>query len=528
MYQITTQKFDIDPKLVAPIPLTPRLSRELKEFYQQAGANEKRLLFQNAEEFLRAVPKAELHLHSTAMTDLFTIAPLAWEISQRTDRGLQRRKESRGSVNRLIAEFLAPNHGSLAAYLNHYDLLKNYIIRDLDAVRMISYVGAKQAFENGVRILEIRTTIKAGEFGDPRSLRIMDKVGYTDFAELCARIEGFRQAEKETGGQLKVYLIITFRRQDSQASSMQLLKRVLAYQRHIREKYGRSYIVGVDVAGAETGHSAKNFRNVFRYARSRGLKVTAHAGEELGAGEASIWDALNSGAQRIGHGTALYRPTPLLPKKARYEVEGRRKNAFILSLIFGTAYEMCLSSNIACGAEVTKGYRRQASEKLEASSQAMTAYKQHPAPIIFALGNLAYRGRSAVIPIPCTDGIYTLNTNLVREYGIAAKTFDLGMKEVLAIARYSIRHSFAPAEVKGACEKQWENFASFYLKDPKFAGPDREAKRALHLYRQRMREKLGITPSEVEAVASEVDQTALYLHKYLRERFFEEMAALEV
>jgi len=528
MYQTTTFPFNIDSSLVAPMPKTSRLERELKDIYAKASPSDRRYLVKNAEEFLRGVPKAELHLHSTAMADIFTTAPLAWEISRLTDKGLQKRKANKGSLESLVAEFLTPNKGSLEAYLEHYDLLKNYIIRDLDAIRYSSYMGAKQSFENGVRILEVRTSIKAGKLGDPRTRSIMGSVNYSDYDELCARIEGFRQAERETGGQLQVFLIITFRRQDSERKSMQLIKAVLKYQEKIKRKFGRDYIVGVDVAGEETGHSAKHFQEVFRFARSQGLKVTAHAGEEIGAGEGSIWDALNSGAQRIGHGTSLYRPTPLLPKNVRYTAGGRKKNAFILSLIFGTAYEMCLSSNIVCGAEVTKRYQAQKGKRPKAVTEALTKHSQYPAPILFALGNLAYRGRSAVIPIPCTDGIYTLNTNLAREYALAAKSFNLGVKEILAISRYSIRHSFAPSEIKARGEKQWASFASHYLTDPKFSGPGKEAKKALHVYRQKMREKLGITPSQIESIAAEVDQTGEYLNKYLRERFFEEMTSLEV
>jgi len=519
--------FSIDPERVAPMPALPRLQAELDRLHERSSAANRRHLAHTTEEFLRGLPKAELHLHSTAMADIFATAPVAWEISASTDRKLQQQPKFKGSLEALIADFLELKAGSLESYLKHYDLLKNYIIRDLDAVRYTSYMGAKQAFENGVRILEIRTSIKAGFYGDVNSHELMQQVGYTALDELCARIEGFRKAESESGGNLRCFMIITFRRQESESRSMALLEEVLGYRGEIMSRYGRDYVVGVDVAGQETGHAVKQFENVFREARRKGLKVTAHAGEEHGAGEGSIWDALNVGAQRIGHGTSLFRPTPLLDDSVRYQVNGFRKNAFILSLIFGAGYEMCLTSNRICGAEITLNYKP-GPKRPRPVTRAFREHRDYPGLMLFALGSLAYRGRSAVLPIPCTDGIYTLNTNLAREYALAAEAFDLGLKELMAIARYSFRHSFASASVRAWGLKQWRGFAQHYLIDPKYSIPDEEAKKALHVYRQRTRQRLGITPEQIDRIGAEVDQTASYLPDYLRTRFFEELTKLEV
>lgn len=62
-------------------------------------------------------------------------------------------------------------------------------------------------------------------------------------------------------------------------------------------------VLGLDLAGPEDGFPASRFRTQFETARAAGLRVTIHAGEA--DGPASIADALDCGAERIGHGVRL-------------------------------------------------------------------------------------------------------------------------------------------------------------------------------------------------------------------------------
>ena len=64
-----------------------------------------------------------------------------------------------------------------------------------------------------------------------------------------------------------------------------------------------SGVVGLDLAGPEEGFPASWFRAQFERARAAGLRVTVHAGEA--DGPSSIADALDCGAERIGHGVRL-------------------------------------------------------------------------------------------------------------------------------------------------------------------------------------------------------------------------------
>src|SRR5699024_10710106 len=62
-------------------------------------------------------------------------------------------------------------------------------------------------------------------------------------------------------------------------------------------------VLGLDLAGPEAGLPASAFRTQFERAREHGVRVTIHAGEA--DGPSSIADALDCGAERIGHGVRL-------------------------------------------------------------------------------------------------------------------------------------------------------------------------------------------------------------------------------
>lgn len=114
----------------------------------------------------------------------------------------------------------------------------------------------------------------------------------------------------------------------------------------IAEERRGAGVVGVDLAGPEDGFPASRFRDVLARARRSGVRVTVHAGEADGV--SSIADALDCGAERLGHGVRLLEDlgtdaegtTTLGPTARRVQDEG-------------VCLEVCPSSNLQTAASAS-------------------------------------------------------------------------------------------------------------------------------------------------------------------------------
>ena len=82
----------------------------------------------------------------------------------------------------------------------------------------------------------------------------------------------------------------------------------------MRAKYPS--IVGIGLGGDERQRGSKPFKDMYAEARAAGLRLTDHAGETTGP--EAIWEALDIGAERIGHAlSAIQDPALMAELKAR-------------------------------------------------------------------------------------------------------------------------------------------------------------------------------------------------------------------
>jgi len=102
--------------------------------------------------------------------------------------------------------------------------------------------------------------------------------------------------------------------------------------RNVAEKavqYRDRNVVGIGIGGDERRAAPELFRDVYQFARSEGLRLTAHAGEATGP--ESIWGALNLKAERIGHGLSAGADRELMAELAERQIP----------------IEICITSNLA-------------------------------------------------------------------------------------------------------------------------------------------------------------------------------------
>jgi aminodeoxyfutalosine deaminase len=90
-------------------------------------------------------------------------------------------------------------------------------------------------------------------------------------------------------------------------------------------------VVAYGIGGSEERGPAAWFTEVFAFARRSGLRLTAHAGESMGP--ESVWAALHLGADRIGHGIAAARDPELMRYLRDHDIP----------------LEICISSNLVTG-----------------------------------------------------------------------------------------------------------------------------------------------------------------------------------
>ena len=245
-------------------------------------------------ELLKAMPKAELHMHIE------------------------------GSLEPELIFALAQRNGVPLSYPSVEDLRKAYAFTDLQSFLDIYYAGASVLLkEDDFHDMAWAYLLKAQEDNIRHTELFFDPQTHTDrgvpfevvikgLSRACAR------AKTELG--ISASLIMCFLRHLSEESAFETLEASLPYREHF---------IGVGLDSGERGNPPEKFARVFAKCRELGLRLVAHAGEEGPA--AYIVDALDVlHAERIDHGVRCVEDPALVARLARQ----------------GTALTVCPLSNI--------------------------------------------------------------------------------------------------------------------------------------------------------------------------------------
>lgn len=229
---------------------------------------------------------------------------------------------------------------------------------------------------------------------EARYAPILNVEGGLTLAEAVeAPLRGLARAEREYGIVARV-IVCGIRNMDP-SISLELARLAVDYKSR--------GVVGFDLAGGEAGNPAELHKAAFDYAFEHGLPCTCHAGE--GAGAESVAAAMHQcHAHRIGHGTRLIEDPALMAEAKRA----------------GIAIECCLTSNV--------------------QTHAVEHLDEHPLRRYFDAGLKVSLN---------TDNRLMSGTDLVTEYGLAAKHQGFGFDELCRLARAGFENAFLP-EAEGA------------------------------------------------------------------------------
>jgi adenosine deaminase len=250
-------------------------------------------------EFLRLIPKTDLHVHLDGSLRPATIR----ELGDLYDLGFGFTSDE--DVLRVCQA--TDTCESLEEYLRIFDMTLKVMQRPDDLAR-IAFELAEDAHRENVRYMEVRYS------------PLLHLAQGMEFDEVVAAVQaGLDRARRRYG--IRTGQIICGIRHISPESSLELAELAVRWK-------GRG-VHGFDLAGEETDNPAKDHLQAFYLVRNNNVNITIHAGEAFGP--ASIHQAIHyCGAHRIGHGTRLIEDGDLMNWVNDHRI----------------AVEVCLASNV--------------------------------------------------------------------------------------------------------------------------------------------------------------------------------------
>lgn len=155
-------------------------------------------------------------------------------------------------------------------------------------------------------------------------------------------------------------------------------------------------VVAIGLGGFEAGGPARWYSDLYKEARDRGLRLVCHAGETTDA--SSVWEALEIGAERIGHGIRAIEDPVLVAHLAEKKIP----------------LEICITSNVRTGS--------------------VGSVKEHPVRRLYDAG----------VPIILnTDDPALFECTLTGEYELARREFEFSEGEIEGLRDNSASYAFS-------------------------------------------------------------------------------------
>ncbi|MGA2973909.1 MAG: adenosine deaminase [Spirochaetia bacterium] len=326
---------------------------------------------QQARELIQAIPKTEIHVHLEAMATADTI----WQL--------------------IVRHKLA-----IPGISSKPDLERKFKVRSLDEFVDL-FINVIQSCFQSPEDLDLvlrdardylkRNNILYAEIFIAPSKLIMNGLS---FQIIIAKLDHAMDWMKQQDG-IDVRFIIDVSRSYGVENARKNLELTLAHR-------GRS-VIGIGLGGSEASGPAKDYKDIFARAVDNGLRVVAHAGEDIGP--ESIWDAINIlKVSRIGHGISAIQDKKLMDYLAEKRIP----------------LEICPTSNLFTGRYVTK-------------------LADHPIRPFFD------RGLKVTVN---TDDPSIFGVELVDEYANLTDGGFFKMEEIVTLISNGVFSTFLPAREK--------------------------------------------------------------------------------
>jgi adenosine deaminase/aminodeoxyfutalosine deaminase len=235
--------------------------------------------------WLRALPKAELHLHLEGSITPATLVELS-----RTNDGTPLTTAQARAVY---------SYHDFPSFLVSFKAVTQRLHTPAD-YETITYAMLRDLATQGVRHAEVYI-----------SIGILYRFGRLDVDEVMAAIERGRTRGEQDFKVSLLWIIDAVRH-----FGVTECGRVFRKAAELSQQYPS--IVGIGIGGDEALGPAHDFREIYAEARQAGLRLTCHAGESVGP--QSIWAALNIGAERIGHALSAQQDPDLIEVLAERQV----------------------------------------------------------------------------------------------------------------------------------------------------------------------------------------------------------------
>ena len=237
-------------------------------------------------EFIRQLPKAELHLHLEGAILPSTLV----ELSQRHDK----------SPTTLAEAEALYRFTDFSGFMDAFKAVTGQLIHpedyELAAWRMMQQLAAQ-----GVVHAEVYISVGVIYLWRNHEPHVFEPI----FA-------GLERARERAHAELNltVYWIFDAVRHFTVAEAERVFRKAAEL------KPAHPSIIGIGLGGDERRVGSEPFRALYAQAREAGLRLTNHAGETTGP--EAIWEALNIGSERLGHAlSAVDDPDLLHELKAR-------------------------------------------------------------------------------------------------------------------------------------------------------------------------------------------------------------------